>query len=191
MEKPAGVFVDNLLDDGPAGQAGLQPEDIILLIDKVEVNQANQVQSLIAQKEPGDEVVVSVYRKGEYLDIPVVLEERETGSTQVRFTHVDEEEPAGLGLGVRTLTRRDARELGLNSSKGVLVTKVVRFSKANYAGLFPNLVILKVNDKNVDSEDKFWEEMDKLKSGDVGRLFVRRPNAPPSSQTQHFFIEIP
>lgn len=187
LEKPAGVFVNDLLDDGPAGQAGLQEEDIILSIDKTEVNQANQVQSLIAQKEPGEEVIVSVYRKGKYLEIPIVLVERETGSTPVRYANEEDKEPAGLGLEVRDLTRRDARDLGLNSSKGVLVINVVRFSKADYAGLDPNLVILRVNDKNIDNEDDFWDEMDKLKSGDVGRLFVQLPG----SQTQHLFIEIP
>jgi serine protease Do len=186
MEKPAGVFIDNLLDDGPAGQAGIQAEDIILSIDEVQVNQANQVQSLIAQKEPGEEVVVSVYRKGDYLDIPVILAERETGSPPLYYSN-EEEEPDGLGLEVRNLTRRDARDLGMSNSNGALVTKVVRFSKANYAGLYPNLVILRVNDQRIKNEDDFWNEMDKMKSGDVGRLFVRRPDA----QTQHLFIEIP
>jgi len=187
MEKPEGVFVDNLLDDGPAGKAGIQPEDIILSIDDEEVNQSNQVQSMIAQKEPGQKVIVSVYRKGEKVDIPIVLGERETGSSQPEYTSTEPEEPKELGLDVENLNRRKARELGLELTKGVLVTRVKRFSKAAYAGLGKDFVILKVNDKEVDDENEFWQEMGKLGTGDVARLFVQRG----ASNQTHIFVEIP
>ena len=192
MEKPVGVFVDNIRGDGPAGVAGIKSEDIIFAINDTEVNQANQIQTVIAQKEPGEEVRISLYRKGKKIVIPVVLDERETSQARVQFAREETKEPEGLGLEVKSLTRRNARELGVSSGRGVLVTKVERFSKAFDAGLyadrFNRIIILKVNDKDVDDEDEFWQEINRMDSGDIGKLFAQPVGSPTGT---FLFIEIP
>ncbi len=186
LDRPAGVFVDNILNDGPAGQAGIQPEDIILAIDGTEVNQANQIQSFIAQKEPGKEVNILLFRQGKKLQIPVVLGERVTSRKRTHFASQKEEEPIGLGLEVKNLNRREAEQLGLKNTGGVMVTGVKPFSKASDANLFISAVIIAVNDVPVDDEKEFWREMDKLKSGEIGKLLVKTA----TTQT-HLFIENP
>ena len=187
MEKPLGVFVNNLRDDGPAGRAGIRPEDIILAINETEVNRSNQIQSFIAQQEPGDEVQVTVYRKGEKLVIPVVLDERETSQARVQqITRNEEKEPEGLGLEVKNMTRRRAKEMRIEFTDGLVVTKVELYSNAFDAGLRLGVLIVKVNDEDVDNDSDFWQEIDKVKSGDVVRLLVKIRDR----QTR-LFMEIP
>lgn len=57
----------------PADQAGIVENDIILEIDGEKITTRNQLADLIAQYEPGDEVTLKIYHKGEEKEIHVQL----------------------------------------------------------------------------------------------------------------------
>ena len=48
-------------------------------------------------------------------------------------------------------------------------------------------MILKVNNVEVNDEDEFWNEIEKISSGDIAKLLLR--NGP--LMTTHIFMEIP
>jgi 2-alkenal reductase len=72
-----GAFVSDVDPTGPAGLAGLQPEDIIIAIDGVELSPENSLrQTLMLRYRPGDSVNLSVLRDGSQVEIEVTLGER-------------------------------------------------------------------------------------------------------------------
>ncbi|MGM0457963.1 MAG: trypsin-like peptidase domain-containing protein [Bacteroidota bacterium] len=68
-----GVYVADVDDEGAAGEAGLQSEDIILEVNNEPVNASNKLQEKVAMFRPGDPVTLSVWRNGELLDITAEL----------------------------------------------------------------------------------------------------------------------
>jgi serine protease Do len=65
-----------ILPDTPAAKAGLKGGDIILSVEGEEVNESNDLQSLIAKYSPGDTLQFEILRDGNRQSVSVVLEER-------------------------------------------------------------------------------------------------------------------
>lgn len=73
----AGVLVSRLVDDAPAVAAGLQVGDIVTEVDGESVRSNLGLAQRIARAEPGDSVVLSVYRDGRLETLTATLTERD------------------------------------------------------------------------------------------------------------------
>jgi C-terminal processing protease CtpA/Prc len=73
----SGVLVTEVVDDSPAGKAGLEEDDIIYEFDAKAVTSPTQLSKLVREKAPGDEVQIVFYREGERKELSAVLGERE------------------------------------------------------------------------------------------------------------------
>jgi serine protease Do len=75
-----GVEVGQIVPGSPAEKAGLQPGDILYEFDGAKITQFDELRQKIAEKKPGDEVVVKVKRKDDGVwrdkEFKVKLEER-------------------------------------------------------------------------------------------------------------------
>ena len=72
-----GVVVLNLFKDGPAHKYGVKRGDIILSLDDHKVGTTQTLAKHMRQTfAPGDEIQVELYRNGERITIPIILEER-------------------------------------------------------------------------------------------------------------------
>jgi S1-C subfamily serine protease len=83
----SGIYVVTVTASSPAEQAGLiesgidelgQPDrggDVITAVDGIEVSAVEDLVAYLNDKEPGDEISLSVYRDGDYLTINVTLGE--------------------------------------------------------------------------------------------------------------------
>ncbi len=186
LKRPVGVYVDDLLDDGPAGKAGIRSEDIILAIDQEKVNSPNHVQSFIALRRPGDVVHLRVFRNGKTLEIPVKLGQRQTTQMAAQSEKSPPKIKPSLGLTVKNLDGKARREYGISEKRGVVVDSVEPFSKAFYAHLRPGYLILAVNHQPVKTKHDFNAVLKKAHKGDVLILLVKGGD----TQT-HLFLEIP
>ena len=187
LDKPRGVYVDNLLSDGPAGKAGVREEDIIFAINGEKVNSPNQVQNYVALHHPGDRVVLKIYRNHKTIRIPVVLGERETSSVMaLKSGKKKNQEKQSLGLEVRNLTKKDRKEYQIDQKGGVIVDSVEPFSKAFDARLRPGYLILKANHVPMKSKKDFERILKKSKPGDVIILLVQG-----GTVKTHLFLEVP
>lgn len=68
-----GVYVAGLQVDGAAYNAGIKEGDIIVKIGDKAVNSPSHVQEIINGYNPNDEIIITIFRKGRFIDINVAL----------------------------------------------------------------------------------------------------------------------
>ena len=72
---PAGAAIQAVSEDGPAAQAGLQKGDVITAVDGKTMT-SKELVSYIREASVGQEMVFSIYRQGEELEITVYVGEQ-------------------------------------------------------------------------------------------------------------------
>lgn len=185
LKLPSGVFIDQVIPNGPAAIAGLQEKDVLIKVDNTFVNKGNIVQSLVAQKKPGELMNFTIIRKSRLLKIPIILGEKK--DTHVSIP-VPEKSPtfSNLGLAVENISRQLAEELELKIGEGVLVIEVKPFSPAYDAGIQVNDIILEIDDKLIISDFAFNNVIAQLQKGEIYIFKMKRGDT-----IFHCFVEIP
>jgi len=74
MNKIQGVFIASVPNGGAAWKAGIKDHDVILQIDKKNVNTRSELVEQMAQYQPGETVLVRIWRNGELLDYSLILD---------------------------------------------------------------------------------------------------------------------
>ena len=72
------------------------------------------------------------------------------------------------------LFRSVAKDRDLNVAEGVIVDNVLNGSSAQYAGLLPNDVIVKIDGAAIRSTQELKEKVSSAKTGDVLKIMVFR-----------------
>ncbi len=75
-----GVEVVNLVRGGSADKGGVRMRDIVLSVNGVEVNEANELQTRIAVMRPGDTVKMNLWREGREITLSFALSGLESES---------------------------------------------------------------------------------------------------------------
>lgn len=70
-----GVAVSNVIDGGPASEAGIQRSDVIVKVGNYDVSSIAELRYYLYKYNPGDEIEFKVYRGKEYKIIKVTLGE--------------------------------------------------------------------------------------------------------------------
>lgn len=76
VEFHEGILVSGVLSDGPADHAGIEPGDLIVSIDNEPVQNAQQMQNVIASRLPGSTLAVQTMRGEVASSVHVKVEER-------------------------------------------------------------------------------------------------------------------
>jgi serine protease DegS len=75
LNETRGVIVSGLDPSGPAGEAGIQANDILVSIAGTDIESIKQAMDIVAETRPGSEIMVRLYRNGELLELPVKITE--------------------------------------------------------------------------------------------------------------------
>ncbi len=184
LSKAEGVIVQSLVEGGAAKDAGVKEGDVILSIDGKEVNAANELQTYIARKHPGDIVTLTIFRDRRQMEKKIPLRSRSEADIVTRASDSKSEEKEveresarvvsfeKLGLSVKSLTSDQKKDLGVES--GVLVSEVKPFGEASNRGIGKNDVILEADRKEVSSTNDFKEIVESHKPGDSILLRVKK-----------------
>ena len=73
---PAGVYVDGVEAGGPAAEAGIQPQDIIIGLGSTNITCYNDLARALRDYKAGDTTIVTVYRSGQKLELTITLADR-------------------------------------------------------------------------------------------------------------------
>ncbi|MCD6090369.1 MAG: trypsin-like peptidase domain-containing protein [Bacteroidales bacterium] len=74
MNKIEGVLLTNVITNGAAWRSGIKMKDVILQIDGLKVNSSSELVERLGQYQPGETIVVSVWRSGQLLDFSLKLD---------------------------------------------------------------------------------------------------------------------
>jgi serine protease Do len=169
MDKPKGVIIQGVLEDGAAAESDLKPGDVVLEINGREVNAPNQLQSYVAAQTAGTTITLKIFRSGETLERQVTLKPKDGDLISEVVSDKNEESSEekknltvanydDIGLTVKNLSERDINDF--NVKIGVLITEVKPFSKAEDQRLFAGLVIVEADKKELADVSDLTDAID-------------------------------
>ncbi len=180
-----GVIVDEVTQGGPAEQAGLKRDDVVIAINGAEVKDGDDLVNKISDLPVGTEANVTLERDGKRLDKKILIADRikvHRDSPRIRpFVEEFEEPskpesvPSRFGIGVRNMTETDKEQLKFNEP-GIMVTSVEEGSFAESIGLQERDIIVRINREAVGSVDDLKRVQTTLKAGDAVAFRVMRQN---------------
>jgi len=176
--KADGVLVNSVEPAGPAGQAGLQPGDVITQIDGKSFKTPDELRNYIARARPQSKLNLQIYRDGKTQPVSVNVgtqpEAIQLASQNTPRTAEDTSaDSKDLGISVEDLTGRQAQRLGLTAGKGAIVARVAPNSLAGEMGLKPGDVVTRVDRTPITSARQFSDALGSAKLSDGVKLTVR------------------
>jgi len=161
-----GVVVRTIESDAPASKSDLRPFDVITNVDGTPVSTDSQLQHEILKKKIGQNVELTVWRKGQTMKIPIKTGELPTEIARVSNQPTQPGQPkpedvGKFGLQVQDLTREIAERLHLDVQQGVIVTGVDDNSLAAQQGIQREDIITEVDGKPVNNVAGFREALTK------------------------------
>ena len=75
---PQGAFIQRVVADAPAEEAGLEPGDIVTQIDGEDINEQNTLAQVIRNHKVGDKLQLTIDRNGKKLELTATLSEAPT-----------------------------------------------------------------------------------------------------------------
>ena len=172
LGKARGAEVALVEPGGPADKAGIKVGDIILKFNGVAIDRSGDLPRQVGGTAIGSRAVVTVWRKGTQLDIPVTvaqLEDEKPAAKPTPKKPKPEAVPNALGLHVSDLTDAQRKEL---KQDAVLVDSAE--GAAARADVRPGDLILQVNNVEVKDAKQFNAMVAKLDPKKPVALLVRR-----------------
>ncbi|MFI4915715.1 MAG: trypsin-like peptidase domain-containing protein [Phycisphaerales bacterium JB060] len=168
QQLPAGVYVQTVIENGPADLAGVLPGDIIVSINGRQTENFNRLRNLVGLTRPGTPITLEIIRDGQVLR----LEAEVTGGNQlIRLAReakkaelqriLDERARSVDTLGVQGLTIDESMPLNLPGmpGQGVYVIAVEPQTPADALGLKPGDVILAIDEREVRTVEQLIDIM--------------------------------
>jgi len=161
-----GVVVRTIEADAPAYKSDLRPFDVITNVDGTPVSTDSQLQHEILKKKIGQNVELTVWRKGQTRKVPIKTGElpNEIARVSNRPTQPGQSKPEDVGkfgLQVQDLTEEVAERLHLDVQQGVIVTGVDDNSLAAQQDIQREDIITEVDGKPVNNVAAFREALSK------------------------------
>ena len=173
LDVAKGVLIQNVIKGGAGDDAGLKTGDVIFTVDGKEVNAANELQTIIGSKRPGETATLKVFRDGKTMDVAVKLKPKSndiSNNLEIPGNNKDQSELnskkfESLGLIVTDLT--DAVKKQNEVEFGVVVKEVSHFSEAFNRGLRSGYVIIEADKQKITSISDLENVISKKSKGDV------------------------
>ena len=157
-----GAYVDSLMANSAAAKAGVQAGDIIVAVDGEAVNSSPELQERIARHRPGDQVALTVDRKGKKKELTVTLNNREGGTALAAKEHRDLFEQ--LGADMQAIDEATAKKLDI--AGGVQITQLHPGKLRKYTQMREGFIVTKVDGRAVKTVDELAKAL-KDKEGGV------------------------
>jgi len=175
LDKPKGILIQQVMEDGAAAEVGLKEGDVILKINGKEVNEPNELQSYIAAKRAGDKVSLTIFRDKKEMKKDVTLKPRSDNDTKnvdkkksakpKKKLEVSEKKLESIGLSIRNVKDDELKTYKVDN--GIMITNVDRFSKAESQRLARGVVIVEADRKAITSVSDLVEIVDAKKGSSL------------------------
>jgi len=161
-----GVVVRTIEADAPASKSDLRPFDLITQVDGTPIETDSELQHEILKKKIGQNVQLTVWRKGQTIRVPIKTGELPNEITRASNEPAQPIQPrkqdvGKFGLQVQELTKEVAERLHVPVEQGVVVTDVEDNSIAAAQDIHREDVITEVDGKPVTNLQSFREALNK------------------------------
>ncbi len=161
-----GVVVRTIAADAPASKSDLRPFDLITQVDGTPIETDSELQHEILKKKIGQNVQLTVWRKGQTIRVPIKTGELPNEITRASNEPAQPIQPrkqdvGKFGLQVQELTKEVAERLHVPVEQGVVVTDVEDNSIAATQDIHREDVITEVDGKPVTNLQSFREALNK------------------------------
>jgi S1-C subfamily serine protease len=164
-----GVVVRTIEADAPASKSDLRPFDLITQVDGTPIETDSELQHEILKKKIGQNVQLTVWRKGQTIRVPIKTGELPNEITRASNEPTQPIQPSQsrdggigkFGLQVQELTKEVAERLHVPVEQGVVVTDVEDNSIAAAQDIQREDVITEVDGKPVTNLQSFREALNK------------------------------
>jgi serine protease Do len=177
LTKSAGALVSDVVENGPADQAGLKQGDVVTDFNGQPVNDPADLQRKVARSMVGAKAPLQIVRDGKPVTLTVTVGEQ-TDSSRVAKADRGGDGSVLAGVDVQSLDRETAKELGVKgAAQGVVVTSVEPDSRAERAGLQRGDVIREINRQPIRSVKDYEQIGSSLKKDQNALLLIERRGA--------------
>ena len=146
LDQAKGALVSSVVQNSPADQAGIKAGDVIVGYEGKEINNANDLPFLVAGTPVGKTVSLQVFRGNKQTPLTVAI-----GKMKEEEVIASRSEKDDLGLAVEQITPDIAEDLGLENSRGVVITAVAPDGPGDEAGFQPGDIIREINRQPVQN----------------------------------------
>ena len=175
-----GVVITGIQPDGPADHAGLKQGDVILSIDGDTVQDGDELVAKVASTPVGQSVTIRYVRNQQEQETELVIGDRSKVFASILGTEEgyrpseQEDTEAKFGVSIQNVTPEIASQLGIDETRGVVVTAVDTDSFADEVGLQRGDVILEINQQRVDGVNDVVRIQRDLHSGSDVVFLIQR-----------------
>ncbi|HUG41385.1 MAG TPA: trypsin-like peptidase domain-containing protein [Longimicrobiales bacterium] len=173
LDRIAGAYVTEVSPGGPAQEAGIRPEDVVVAVDGEAIESSTELTTRLARLEPGDRVTLEIVRDRRRIQVPIRLAEFDRPEQPRRVAAALATPEQTLGFTVSPLTPQLRGQLGLEpGTDGLVVTRV----NPNGSGgrvLQEGDVILEFNRQPVRSVRDLERAVSDVDPGDIVVLRIR------------------
>ena len=178
MATAHGALISRILPDSPAAQSSLEVGDIIVSFNEQYVDKSSSLPPLVGQVRANNSAKVEVIRKGESIQLDVVIGEL-PGSEELASR--DEPETAKtsnkLGIEVAPVDDELRSALSLDTGEGVVVAKVGD-GPAKLAGIREGDVLTLIDSTQIETVEDFDKAMEGVSAGTSIVVLVQRAQGP-------------
>jgi serine protease Do len=170
LKSEKGALVADVMDGGPAEEAGIKRGDVIISFDGEEIKEMSELPYIVASTPVGKKVIVEVIRKGRKKEFEVEVGEIK----EDKAAPAAREAKPKLGMTVKEITPNLARKLDLSEDGGVVVVRVDANSPAKEANIRPGDIILEIDQEEIKDLEAYEEKIEDYKTGDTVLLLINR-----------------
>ena len=173
IKAAGGALVAQVYENNPAHEGGIQPGDIIVKVNDVEIKSSRDLSSAIAGFGVGEKVTVVYLREGQKRRATVTLARRSDDQQLVHAQNGFDE----LGMKFASVGDDAARPYGYASdARGIVVVDIEPGSKADQSGIREGDLLKEVNHRPVETQKQYLKIMEGVAKGEQFQLLFRRGN---------------
>lgn len=184
LETENGVYVDDVVENSPADDAGLRSGDIILEFNGAKLKSADELIDMVADGEPGDEITLLINRNGRTVTEVATLGKWQRADDRrfsVRRLGRDKSyrlfeslTDTYIGVSLETISGQLLAHFGADEGYGALIKEVTEDTPADKAGLKAGDVIVKIAGEEIKSLVDVQDAVNKTDEGETVELTVLR-----------------
>ena len=168
-----GALVANVIDDGPADNAGIETGDVIVEFDGIKIQSVDHLRNNVSSSKPDKYYNLSLIRNGKKKSLRVKLAKMPNDDQLAISTQ--SESASELGIEVSSLNRMNRQEFDIkDKDTGVLVTQIFQNTPADDAGIRVGDLITRVGSRRCSSVKQFDDLVRNSKRRGMLMLHIKR-----------------